>query len=141
MKNLPALLLGLLGISLNAACVAANFICPPQLQVSQEIKDDTKEWKKFNVDEKYPYIGVSFSQGTPDKKVILAPTSEKKRAGNIVATWLLPPTTEGYWIACLYNGTSAIIAKQLEANVTSCEVEYDARFSSPVAKKWHCNTK
>jgi hypothetical protein len=132
---------GLLTYLCCSPCAADTFTCPSELRVAQEIGENVKDWKPFNSKDRHPYIGVSFSQGPPDEQVILAPSSEKKHRGNIIATWELPPSTDGYWVSCLYSKTSAVVVRKLEGNPSSCEVEYDNRFSTPVAKQWRCNSR
>ncbi len=115
--------------------------CPARLAVSQTTADANPGWKPFNSDEKHPWVGVSFSEGTPDQKVTLAPSSEKKIKGGTRASWTLTPSATGYWVSCLYAQTGAVIAKKLPADATFCEVEYDGQFNPAIAKKWHCGAK
>ena len=115
--------------------------CPLDLRVTQTAQISSSEWKIFNSNGKHPYVGVSFSEGEPDKKVILAPGKEKKVKGGTLAIWDFSPSDEGYWVSCLYAETSATVAKKLPPNVQSCEAEYDVRSSPPLLKKWSCSTQ
>lgn len=115
--------------------------CPPALKIQQNIDGEQTGWQALNSHEKHPYVGVSFSEGTPDKKIILAPSSEKKVRGALLAVWALPKSADGYWVSCLYAETSVTVARKLPDDVTYCEVEYDRNFSQPVAKRWQCGAK
>ncbi len=114
--------------------------CPAALTVQQSADAGPDGWQVFNTHDKHPYVGVSFSEGPPDKKAILAPNSEKKAGGAKLAVWTLTKSAEGYWVSCLYSETSATVAKKLPDDVTYCEVEYDRNFSQPVAKRWRCSS-
>lgn len=112
--------------------------CPAQLSVIQVIQGAQASWQSFNSDDKHPFIGVSFSEGSPDKKVVLAPDTEQKKSSGIVASWALPPSADGYWVTCLYAETSATVGQKLPDDVRSCLVEYDGRSSPSVVLKWQC---
>lgn len=115
--------------------------CPLELSIKQTLQNSQTDWKTFNSHEKHPYVGVSFSEGSPDKKVILAPSTEKKMKDGINATWEFSPSAEGYWVSCLYAETSVTVSQKLPSKVQACEVEYDADSSRPVVKKWRCSLR
>lgn len=139
MKNkISNTLLAIITFMTNITCAADFQQCPLALKVNQTTQSITSDWKIFNSDEKHPYVGVSFSEGSPDKKVILAPDKEKKIKGGVLAVWHLPTSAEGYWVSCLYAETSVTIARRLPSNIQSCAVEYDSRSSPPIIKNWHC---
>jgi hypothetical protein len=114
------------------------FVCPQSLMVKQKISEDVDGWSAFDVEGRYPFVGVSFSLGAPDQKNIFAPSSEKRSGSYLVSSWVLPPSKESYWVSCLYSGTSVSIAQKLRSTFSSCTVEYDGRFSMPVVKAWQC---
>jgi hypothetical protein len=131
----------LLALLLATTCNAADLpVCPPRLAVNQNSAASYSGWQNFASDEKHAFVGVSFSEGPPDQKVTLVPSKQKKNKGGSVATWGLTPSNEGYWVACLYAQTSMVVAQKLPADTTQCEVEYDGRFASPVAKNWRCSS-
>ena len=113
--------------------------CPARLTVTQTIKGGVAEgWTGFGSNEDHPFVAVSFTSGPPDMKAVLAPSKEIKGKKLTTATWEFPDTSGGYWVACQYSGTTAIVARELGRNVSTCMVEYDNRFSSPVVNKWEC---
>lgn len=115
--------------------------CPFELLVSQTVQGAQPDWSAFNSDKKHPYVGISFSEGSPDKRAILSPSKEKKIKRGILAIWEFPTSVEGYWISCLYAETSATVARKLPSEIQSCEAEYDIRSSPPLVKKWHCDSQ
>ena len=123
------------------ACAAELLQCPTELSVKQTIQGAIPEWQSFNSNQKHPYIGVSFSEGPPDQKVILAPDQENKIKGGTLAVWSFPASTAGYWVSCLYAETSAIVAHKLPTDIRSCVVEYDSRYAAPLVKKWYCSSQ
>lgn len=143
MNTLPIKsLISAAALSITSVVCAADFQqCPLKLAVKQTIQSTVSDWKAFDSNEKYPYVGISFSEGSPDKRTILAPDKEKNMKGGTLATWHFSASTEGYWVSCLYAETSATVARRLPANIQSCEVQYDAHSSPPVVKNWHCSSK
>lgn len=127
-----------LAFSETLAYASDSLHCPEQLLVRQKVEKTPSDWQIFNSDEMHPYVGVSFSEGPPDQKVILAPAQEKKVKSRIFSLWKFLPSTQGYWVSCLYADTSVIVSKKLPSEVQSCEVEYDADFSIPKATNWLC---
>jgi len=127
------------------ACLAAPVVrasdlpeCPKELTVRQSVDGEPAGWQALSTHDKHPYVGVSFTEGPPDRKVILAPSRSKRVHGASVSTWSLAKSNDGYWVSCLYGETSATVATKLPSDVAHCEVEYDKRFSRPVAKRWRC---
>ena len=136
--------LGLLASGLScavpagAATVPASITCPASITVSQVIDTPIADWASIPSHDSHPWTGVSFSEGPPDQMVWLAPTEEHSSHGVKVATWRLLPSPQGYWVTCNYSGTSATVARQLPAEWSLCEVQFDPNFSANVVKKWHC---
>lgn len=115
--------------------------CPSELPVSQKILNAPGGWDEINTSDLHPYVGVSFSQGPPTDQVILAPDVVQEIRGGRRSVWHFSNTAQAYWISCLYAETSATVAKRLPKNIVTCEVEYDGKFSSPVAKTWRCRAR
>lgn len=125
-----------------SGCVSAAtevFACPEKISVEQKAMESPENWTVFNSDSKYSFVNVSFSEGKPNERVILAPSREKGKKGRAVSIWDFGPSSSGYWISCIYNKTSVILARPLPRDTKSCEVEYDKDFSSPVVKSYRCS--
>lgn len=115
------------------------YACPSELKVAANVSDSPSGWEVINTDDRHPYVGVSFSLGPPSDQAILAPDGARISQSGRIAVWHFPGSTvQAYWVSCLYAETSATLAKKLPAHIGSCEVEYDGRFSAPVAKTWRC---
>jgi hypothetical protein len=112
--------------------------CPQTLSVSQTIDAPVDDWSAFPSHDSHPWTGVSFSEGSPDQMVWLAPTEEHVIRGVKSATWRFLPSALGYWVACNYGSTSAYVARKLPTEWTSCEVEFDPKFATAVVRKWRC---
>lgn len=113
--------------------------CPQRIMVIQTVSGKPHEgWYDFGTKDEHPLIGVSFSYGPPDQKSLLTPSNESEKGKIATATWTFPESDTNYWVACEYAGTSAVVAKPLSKNISTCTVEYDQRFAAPVAKNWSC---
>jgi len=121
-------------------CALASDVppCPPQIKVDQNALDSPAGWSVFNSRSAHPFVNLRFSEGEPSQLMILAPSRQKKRKGVPVDVWDFTGSSTGYWISCIYSETSVVVARKLPTDVTSCEVEYDKAFSSPVAKRFTC---
>lgn len=124
-------------IALQSTVVHASgaLECPSHVVVQQEAREVPKGWQAFEPSRKHPLISVEFSEGEPIHQVTLLPTEEQ---GDSVAIWTFTPSAEGYWISCGYNSTSMVLSRKLPDRTTSCLVEYDKDFSTPLPKSIHC---
>ncbi len=118
-----------------------EIICPEQILVQQTIEQAIPGWQAFGTHKSHHFRNISFYEGSPDKQYLLAPDSERKIKGKLIAQWPLPASEEGYWVSCEYTQTSATVAKKLPEGVNFCEVEYDENDTQPVVKKWRCGTR
>jgi hypothetical protein len=128
-------------IVVSVECAFASDVppCPSQIKVEQTVLDAPAGWSVHNTRSLHPFVNVRFSDGDPSQLVTLAPSRQKKRKGTPVDVWdFAAPSSEGYWISCVYAETSVVVVRQLPADVTSCEVEYDKAFTSPIAKHFTC---
>ena len=132
---LPLMMVSLFG---QTARAADFYACPSELKVAANVSEPPSGWEVINTDDRHPYVGVSFSLGPPSDQAILAPDGVRTIKSGRIAVWHFSDTVQAYWVSCLYAETSATVAKKLPANTGSCEVEYDGRFSAPVAKTWRC---
>lgn len=137
-----------LGVTLLAAAgwmseAAAQVpACPPRLAVQQAAPAAPEGWKAFDTKREHPFIGVSFSEGTPDRRYTLAPDRDRKTGPNAsTSTWTFSPGPEGHWVACTYAETAVVIAQKLPENVTACEVKYDTRHRPAIVREWSCTTE
>lgn len=68
--------------------------------------------------------GVTFFDGPPDERVILAPTIDTKRGGFNLSAWRhLATNSAGTWLVCEYGDTAPQIRRQLlDRRVKICEL-------------------
>jgi hypothetical protein len=126
-------------IGSHAAFAASNApVCPLEIQVEQKVIGLAADWKESDSDTQHRFVNVMFSEGEPSNQVILAPTKQKKGRRTLVNAWVFSPSATGYWLSCVYGGTSMVVSQRLPEKITACEVEYDTNFSVPVAKRVSC---
>lgn len=120
---------------------ATPLACPTSLQVQQTpIPDLASGWQTRDSNDTHPLTNIAFYAGPPEEMAQLAPGSEQRKGKTLISRWLLAPTDRVYWVACEYAGTSAIAARPLERNITSCVVEHDLNSSPAVLKRWSCRS-
>ncbi len=124
----------------SAAVFAGNeIVCPTRLAVQHDIAQDVPDgWYKHDDRSDHPFMNVMFTEGSPDLLIILAPAAKREVKGELIDEWEFTGATDEYWVSCLYNGTSATVARKLPKDVAYCEVRYDKVSSSPNAKAWRC---
>lgn len=126
----------------GGAYASETDLCPVEIFTIQNIDQSRKgRWIAYGTNEVNPWANVSFFSGPPDQKAQLAPTSEKRNGGIITVEWDLPRSTDGYWVACEYAGTTVVVARSLEANVNSCVADYSLDSGVPSIKMWQCNSR
>ena len=136
---LSTVAIALLALTVHSAHAEENNLCPHKISVNQTLTGKAPDgWLAYASQEQLPFQGISFYRGTLDQKALLAPSKEQRQGKNTTATWALPNSDADYWIACEYAKTSVVIAKSLGKDARICSVEYDGRFSQPVAKTWRC---
>lgn len=118
----------------------ATIACPESLWVEQSAEQTSSEWTVFDSHKKHNFVNFRFFDGSPDQMASLVPARQgrHKSAPSDIWDFSSPAGSDGYWVACVYGESSVLLAKKLPADVTSCEVSYDPKFSSPVAKKLVC---
>lgn len=132
-------LLLFLGATVWADAARAEIIlCPDQLAVQQSVTPTPAGWQSFDSQEAHPLAGVSLSEGNPTELATLVPTSDRKQGKVAVTTWNFIPSKDGYWLSCLYAGTSMAVTRKLPDGVKSCRVESDAQTTPPSPTKIEC---
>jgi hypothetical protein len=128
----------LAAVPMPIVALAEPYPCPETLAVAENVTAVPDGWRSVTNQDHHSLAGVSLSEGDPADQATLVPTSNRKQGKTIVATWALPPSKAGYWLACLYTGTGMALAKPLPAGVKSCRVESDAATDPPSPTKIDC---
>ena len=132
-------LLLFLGATVWAGAARAEIVaCPDQLAVQQSVTPTPAGWQSFDSQDAHPLAGVSLSEGHPSELATLVPTSDRKQGKVAVTTWSFIPSKDGYWLSCLYAGTSMAVTRKLPDGVKSCRVESDAQTNPPSPTKIEC---
>ena len=95
-------------------------------------------WSGFEDQDAHPLAAVSLSEGEPSKQATLVPDSSRRKGKLAVTTWRFTASSEGYWLSCLYGGTSMGVTRKLPDGVKSCRVEGDAQIDPPSPTKIEC---
>jgi len=130
--------LGLTVLLWTTSAPAASYDCPATIAVRQAIVVIPQGWSGFEDQDVHPLAAVSLSEGEPTKRATLVPDSSVRKGKLAVTTWSFTASSEGYWLSCLYAGTSMGVTRKLPDGVKSCRVEADARTDPPSPTKIEC---
>jgi hypothetical protein len=128
----------------TAGRAAAEVICPDTIAVAQNAAA-AGEWQVRDSGEKPELERVTIYEGPPKHQASLKYDREIKRKSEIVQMWNLPPSKEGYWLACGYSNTSKQLYRKLPAMTAICGVTFDRGVNfpdgSPVIRRVRCRAK
>ena len=102
-------------------------LCPDKISVEQRVTAIPGGWEARSSDATPQLAMVTFYDGPPAERASLKYDSELKQKRNWVATWTLAPSARGYWIQCAYEHTTAMFARRLPADATTCTVIYERK--------------
>ncbi|HEV2674705.1 MAG TPA: STY0301 family protein [Aliidongia sp.] len=128
----------LAALSIAGVARAEIVPCPDKLAVEQRVTALPQNWGSFDSEPVHGLAGVSLSEGNPSELATLVPTTDRRQGKVAVTTWTFIPSKEGYWLSCLYAGTSMAVTRKLPDGVKSCRVESDAQVSPPLPTKIDC---
>jgi hypothetical protein len=128
----------------TAMPAAAVVMCPDTIAVTQNASG-AGEWEVRDSGEKPQLERVTIFEGPPEREASLKYDREIKRKSEIIQTWNLQPSKEGYWLVCGYSNTSKQLDRKLPAMTATCEATFDrgVNFSdgSPVVRHVRCFAK
>jgi len=128
----------------TAGRAAAEVVCPDTIAVTQNAAAPG-EWQVRDSGEKPELERVTIYEGPPEQQASLKYDREIKRKSEIVQMWNLPPTKEGYWLACGYSNTSKQLYRKLPAMTAICGVTFDRVVNfpdgTPVIRRVRCFAK
>ncbi len=127
-----------------AVPVAAEVMCPDTIAVTESAAA-VGEWQVRDSGEKPELERVTIYEGPPEQQASLKYDREIERKSEIVQTWNLPSSKEGYWLACGYSNTSKQLYRKLPAMTATCGVTFDRGVNfpdgSPVIRRVRCFAK
>ncbi len=128
----------------TAGWAAAEVMCPDTAAVAQKAAA-AGEWQVRDSGEKPELESVTIYEGPPEQQASLKYDREIKRKSEIVQMWNLPPSKEGYWLACGYTNTSKQLYRKLPGITAICEAIFDRGVSfpsgGPVVRRVRCRAK
>jgi hypothetical protein len=129
---------------LTVGWAAAEVVCPDTIAVTQNAAA-TGEWQVRDSGEKPELERVTIYEGPPEQQASLKYDRVIKRKSEILQMWDLPPSKEGYWLACGYSNTSKQLSRKLPAMTAICGVTLDRGVNfpdgSPVIRRVRCFAK
>src|SRR5262249_8420773 len=100
--------------------------CPPSIQVAQKASGVAAPGVAADSHPQNPFTTVRFYEGDPAQMAVLAP-SQHLTTPTPADVWNFSMSKEGYWMSCVYGGTSMVVSQRLADKVKSCRVEYDPK--------------
>lgn len=126
-----AALLLLLAARVEGAPPAASLAavsCPPELAAESRVLAPPPGWEVGYQDGSYPLAALTFYDGPPSEKKVLAASKRHQRTKTSTALFRFPANDgRGYWIACAYANTHATIFRRVPAELAECVVTYDRK--------------
>ena len=119
------------GIAQSAGSAPAVAMCPAHLDTAQSAAAP-QGWSVQRLATAKPLAEVAFFDGPLAGKVQLAPSSQAKRGGDTVSTWVFDSTQASRHLACLYRGTDVVLIRALPPAIRHCSVTL--RGSSPATR-------
>lgn len=125
-----------------AAQPGVEIPCPPTIGVEQRANAVPQGWEAAEEKRDPRLESVTFFDGPPSERASLKYDREEKQKREWVATWNLPASARGYWIACHYERTTVSLSRRLPGDVKTCQVTYERRVRGaaglPAIKRIEC---
>jgi hypothetical protein len=107
--------------------------CPPSAK-PPETAAAPEGWRVWRSDQSHEYklAGVSFSDGPPEKRVFLNPSSSRPRGREHVDAYdFTAPSFREIWLICQYKDTPLSLIRATDARGKRCEVVSQSSTSRP----------
>jgi hypothetical protein len=125
-----AVCLAAVAASAGAAAASGSVAgCPPSIAVRQAATAPAG-WEVAYDKRANDLAGVTFFDGPPAEEASLVYDEQTSKAGETRAVWRFTPGGKGIWISCSYDGTRAVLSRQLPAAVRTCTVSYEKAVTS-----------
>ncbi len=109
------------------SAIAADPLCPPQINTEQRAVDPPAGFKTFDRHPPHKWVNAEFADGPPEDMAWLAPDSSQRKGNGFVNVWTFGTTSRGTYVSCAYAGTSVELVIRLPDSIKRCEV----RFAGP----------
>lgn len=94
-------------------------ICPPEINVTQNLTTSIKDWRVFNPPANHSLSQIEIYAGKPEDQACLKPDSQI----NEKAIWHFLPDAHPY-IVCRYQNTSIQLTQPLPPSIKQCIVRF-----------------
>jgi hypothetical protein len=109
-----------------SSSIAADFTCPASLTVKQTPITIPSGWEAISGSEPGHLDRVALYLNNPKEGGTLAPDKTDKTKAEETVTWrFVRAPGEEVWLGCVYSGTTVILARKLNSDVSKCVVRYD----------------
>jgi hypothetical protein len=133
MKKIILSFLSVCVLAVLACAKQVNLVCPDVIEVNESISQPLG-WEGFVESDALTLERVGVYSGHPRDKAALVPDNEDEIQAKQFVWTLVPNSKEGYWVACFYNGTRAMLVKQVPSNAKKCVVEYNTLENGELGK-------
>jgi hypothetical protein len=100
--------------------------CPTSVTVTQAVQNAPSGWEAVNGSGAAQLERAAFYLMHPSKGGSLAPDGTKKSKGEERDTWtFVRKPGDEFWLGCVYQGTTVILARKLDNKVSRCDVSYE----------------
>ncbi|WP_147375810.1 STY0301 family protein [Noviherbaspirillum cavernae] len=103
-------------------------VCPARIETSQSPRKIPEGWTPVLEGGPSILTNAGFYDGHPEQLAELAPSKSKSTRRELVNDWSFSTAHNGsIWIKCIYSNTGLSLARQLDKDISSCSISYDAR--------------
>jgi hypothetical protein len=99
--------------------------CPSTIEETPAVSGVAGEWMVYASTGARPLAKVELYSGPPSDLATRIPETKKIGAKEVSRWRFSSERSEEFWIACTYSGTTAIVARKLDAGLKLCEASYD----------------
>jgi hypothetical protein len=105
---------------------AMEIRCPHSISESPFVNPPDGEWEVVAELGERPLDQVSMYLFHPSKRGALVPDSTQRAKSEEKVSWRLGHgNNDEFWVGCSYYGTTAILAKKIDASISQCIATYE----------------
>lgn len=125
MRAVDLIVCSTLFLVLSSTGFSEEINCPRSISEKPMVTSGATSWETITTDGSRSLDRVDIYLGNPINHAAQVPDSEKTLHSKEMVTWALPNAGhDTYWAGCAYTGTTAVLAKKLDAKFTTCTASY-----------------
>jgi hypothetical protein len=134
-----------IGIALVAGAIFSTAVraCPDTIAVTQSAAG-VGDWQVRDTERNQSSKALLFTRDRPNNRP-RSSTIGRSNGNPKSFRWNLPPSKEGYWLACGYSNTSKQLYRKLPVMTATCGVTFDRGVNfpdgSPLIRRVRCLAK